>query len=493
MRAPGSSGTAVTAIGGAGGGGRSGAPPSSRTSDGGGDDHVGLRIRAALASSSQWTPRRPCCGPRLPTHASATRIGAFMARSSAARRLVERLRRSPALVDRRSGRASGGRSGTSSTSGDDPGPVLVGDPMPGARWFPDARSTGPSTACAWTAATTMTWSSSDDRRRASGSTLTADELRDAWRVPGPGWQRLGVGPGDRVAAYLPNVPEAAHRPAGHRFAGSDLDELRARVRDPQRRRSAGPGRAEGAPHRRRLSLWRREAVDRRERGGRRSARAAQPGARRSSSPTSMRRGRRIPDAVSWAELTAEPATAGIRSGLVRPSAVRPLQLGHHRAAEADRPRPRRASCSSISRCSACSTTSGRRSVLLVQHDRLDDVELPRVGSRGRRHHRAASTARRPTPTSALSGAWRPRRSVTYFGTSAPFLMACRNDGLRPGEHRGPVAPPRDRFDRRPAAGEGFRYVDDAVSPTVHLESVSGGTDVCTAFVGGVAARAGLGG
>ena len=31
--------------------------------------------------------------------------------------------------------------------------------------------------------------------------------------------------------------------------------------------------------------------------------------------------------------------------------------------------------------------------------------------------------------------------------------------------------------------EGFRYVYEAVSPSVHLQSVSGGTDVCTAFVG----------
>ncbi|MEA2652607.1 MAG: acetoacetyl-CoA synthetase, partial [Chloroflexota bacterium] len=35
----------------------------------------------------------------------------------------------------------------------------------------------------------------------------------------------------------------------------------------------------------------------------------------------------------------------------------------------------------------------------------------------------------------------------------------------------------------PLPVDGFRYVYDAISPTAQLQSVSGGTDVCTAFVG----------
>jgi acetoacetyl-CoA synthetase len=35
----------------------------------------------------------------------------------------------------------------------------------------------------------------------------------------------------------------------------------------------------------------------------------------------------------------------------------------------------------------------------------------------------------------------------------------------------------------PLPAEGFRYVYDAIGQSVHLQSVSGGTDVCTAFVG----------
>ena len=35
----------------------------------------------------------------------------------------------------------------------------------------------------------------------------------------------------------------------------------------------------------------------------------------------------------------------------------------------------------------------------------------------------------------------------------------------------------------PLPAEGFRYVYESISPDVHLQSVSGGSDVCTAFVG----------
>ena len=67
--------------------------------------------------------------------------------------------------------------------------------------------------------------------------------------------------------------------------------------------------------------------------------------------------------------------------------------------------------------------------------------------------------------------------ITVFGVSAPFLMACRKAGVRPprGELRwvGSTGAPL------PAAG--FRWVHDAVG--VPVSSISGGTDVCTAFVG----------
>jgi acetoacetyl-CoA synthetase len=74
--------------------------------------------------------------------------------------------------------------------------------------------------------------------------------------------------------------------------------------------------------------------------------------------------------------------------------------------------------------------------------------------------------------------------IEHFGTSAPFLVSCMKAGLQPGL----------RFDLgrlrsigstgSPLPPEAFDWVYDAVKPRVWLSSMSGGTDVCTAWVGG---------
>jgi acetoacetyl-CoA synthetase len=63
-------------------------------------------------------------------------------------------------------------------------------------------------------------------------------------------------------------------------------------------------------------------------------------------------------------------------------------------------------------------------------------------------------------------------------------MACRREGLRPRELADLSRLRGIGSTGAPLPAEGFRYVYEAVAPAVHLESVSGGTDVCTAFVGG---------
>ena len=85
----------------------------------------------------------------------------------------------------------------------------------------------------------------------------------------------------------------------------------------------------------------------------------------------------------------------------------------------------------------------------------------------------------------LGTLWRMagEEGVTYFGTSAAFLMACRKDGQAPGEAADLSALRGLGSTGAPLPAEGFRYVYESVSPSVHLQSVSGGTDVCTAFVG----------
>ena len=89
--------------------------------------------------------------------------------------------------------------------GPPPERVLARDEMPGAVWFPGAR---------------LNYAEQLFRRARPGATailhatessplaeLSWDELRDQTARCAAGLRRLGVGRGDRVAAYMPNVPE----------------------------------------------------------------------------------------------------------------------------------------------------------------------------------------------------------------------------------------------------------------------------------------------
>lgn len=73
--------------------------------------------------------------------------------------------------------------------------------------------------------------------------------------------------------------------------------------------------------------------------------------------------------------------------------------------------------------------------------------------------------------------------VTFFGTSAPFLLACRKDGLVPRDLADLSALRGLGSTGAPLPPEGFRWVYQNVSDTLQLQSLSGGTDVCTGFVG----------
>jgi acetoacetyl-CoA synthetase len=84
----------------------------------------------------------------------------------------------------------------------------------------------------------------------------------------------------------------------------------------------------------------------------------------------------------------------------------------------------------------------------------------------------------------LSTLWQlaEKHRVTYFGISAPYIHACLKAGLHPA----------DEFDLSgvralgstgaPLSVDGFRWVADAVGKHVQICSMSGGTDVCTAFL-----------
>ncbi len=73
--------------------------------------------------------------------------------------------------------------------------------------------------------------------------------------------------------------------------------------------------------------------------------------------------------------------------------------------------------------------------------------------------------------------------VTYFGTGAPYLMACAKAGLSPGRELDLTAVRGIGSTGSPLPPEGFRWVYQQVGTGLLLGSYSGGTDLCTGFVG----------
>ena len=72
--------------------------------------------------------------------------------------------------------------------------------------------------------------------------------------------------------------------------------------------------------------------------------------------------------------------------------------------------------------------------------------------------------------------------INYFGTSAPFLLACQKEKLEPGKEFGLQSLRSIGPTGAPLPADGFQWVYENVKANVWLGSLSGGTDVCTAFV-----------
>ena len=75
--------------------------------------------------------------------------------------------------------------------------------------------------------------------------------------------------------------------------------------------------------------------------------------------------------------------------------------------------------------------------------------------------------------------------ITTFGTSAAYINACMKARVEPARGRDLSRLRSIGSTGSPLSPEGFRWVYEHVSPDVWLFSTSGGTDVCTSFVGGV--------
>jgi acetoacetyl-CoA synthetase len=75
--------------------------------------------------------------------------------------------------------------------------------------------------------------------------------------------------------------------------------------------------------------------------------------------------------------------------------------------------------------------------------------------------------------------------MTIFGTSAKFIDALRKAGLRPCETHDLSRVRMMTSTGSPLAPENFDFVYEAIKPDIHLASISGGTDIVSCFVLGI--------
>ncbi|HSD73004.1 MAG TPA: acetoacetate--CoA ligase [Thermoanaerobaculia bacterium] len=362
---------------------------------------------------------------------------------------------------------------------DPPEVVLASRAMPGARWFPGATLNYAEHALARRNEVAMVArSQSRVDMMVSGSALGDQVARAA-----AGLRRAGVRRGDRVVAYLPNVPETIVAFLATASLGAIFSSCAPEF---------GPRAV--ADRVRQIEPKALIACDGYRFGSREIDRAEEVSRLRADLPTleacvilPYLRGRfeegRFPGAIGWDELLSrhEPlafetvpfehplyilyssGTTGLPKPIVHGHGgillehLKMLAL-HHDLGEEDR--------------FFWFTTTGWMmwnylvSGLLVGSTVVlfdGDPAYPDLGT-----------------------LWRAAEElgVTYFGTSAPYLHACMRAGLEPGRDFDLSRLRGVGSTGAPLLAEAFEWVYRSVKPRdLLLGSVSGGTDVCTAFVG----------
>ena len=355
--------------------------------------------------------------------------------------------------------------------------VLASDAMPGAVWFPGARLNFAEhlVGADEDAEQVAVVSRSQTREPVE---LTFAELRDQVARARAGLQRLGVGPGDRVVAYLPNIPETLVAFA----AAASLGAVWASCAPELGPRSVVDRLVQLEPS---VLLtvggygFRDRQVDRRAEVA--TIRAALPTLRH---VVHVPYGDYVvPDAVPWEELIAEPGpltfdpvpfdhplfvlfssgTTGRPKAIVHGHGGILLELSKAHAFSWD--------LKPGGRLLWFSTTSWMMwnaliAALLVRSSivMLDgDPGWPDLGWQWR-----VAEETRPT----------------FMGVSPAFLMACRKAGLEPGREYDLSSVRVFGTAGSPLPAEGYRYVYEQLGPDVLLINGSGGTDVCSGIVGG---------
>ncbi|MFG1868869.1 acetoacetate--CoA ligase [Micromonospora arborensis] len=355
--------------------------------------------------------------------------------------------------------------------------------MPGARWFPGATLNYAENVLR------MPGRADDDPVVIAHSqtrppvTLTAGELREQVRRVSAGLRRLGVTAGDRVAAYAPNIGETyvlllATASLGAIFSSCAPEFGTRSVTD--RWQQIEPTVLVAVDGYR----YGDKPVDRRAEVA--AIRAALPSLRHTVSIAYLDpAGEPSEGTLSWAELAAptdEPLTftpvpfdhplyvlySSGTTGLPKPIVhghggillehLKMLAL-HHDLGPADR-------------FFWFTTTGWMMWNFLVSGPAVGATIVLFDGNPGHPD---------------LGGLWRlaAETGTTYFGTSAPFLLACRKAGLVPSDIADLSALRGVGSTGAPLPAEGFGWVYETVGDHLQLQSLSGGTDVCTGFVGGV--------
>ncbi|MFU8841045.1 MAG: acetoacetate--CoA ligase [Nitriliruptoraceae bacterium] len=360
-----------------------------------------------------------------------------------------------------------------------PQAVLPEARMPGARWFPGATLNYAEQALRRRDDTPAIVATSQTRDRIE---VTWAELADQVARAAAGLRRLGVGRGDRVVGYLPNVPETVVAFLACASIGAIWSScapefgVRAVV---DRVRQIEPtvllvvdGYRYGA-----------KAVDRREEVA--EIRAALPSLEATVLlpylGTPAEAADAVPDALIWDDLLAEPAgltidalpfdhplyvlyssgTTGLPKAIVHGHGGILLEhlkiLGLHHDLGPDR------------RFCWFTTTGWMMWNYLVSGLTVGATIVLVDGDPG---------------YPDLMALWRlaAEERLDVLGVGAPFLVACQRAGLDPRAEL-------DLTDLRsvgstgaPLPPAGFAWVTEHVGAHVQVASVSGGTDVCTAFV-----------